>query len=596
MTSVTISAVDEMMMGLSNLELSPLETTQKFFLEGNWTYKGNATLLASFGNFRDLSRVGRVKQLNDIWRQILESNTMESGKSEVLYFHGSPGLGKTCLLREIFSKKVGDYRPEFEAEVKALKVLVLDFNRSACIEAKNFKDVLNEHANLFALSRLFYVTFAEQDIFAWDSFLRAVVGLIRKGYSDTLTTLMKARIKTITKNIRCVVLVDEIMKTFEIGHTFSEKVRSSVCKWVDDGICHVILFLCLDASFITSEVTVSGRVVTAVTTLPLLEHLHSIAILKNKIKVNFVDDGGGHFDKGVIFNQLATISGGHPRSLEYIIDECNKYPYSILKIDFMLVMKAAATKLCSACTDTKDWKRLFVYVMLARTVKKDAKLGDENSEVLKSLVTRGVLIDSFEDGSDSFIPTVPELFLHKWLLKAGNDSLDSDERRYLDEILRLRSCFTPIKFEVFHSSWEKLMRRVRKSAPDEYSRIPLNKLYYNTLRDNAAAAASCLVDGQSILKEILYDSNSRVTLTPNIIYNPQSAENPGWDRLLTMEAFPLAEKSISKKRFIIPVFLENKFSGDDAKTAFSLSDVKESHTHCMTFLQERVSFSDIFHF
>ena len=80
---------------------------------------------------------------------------MESGKSEILYFHGSPGLGKTYLLREIFSKKAGDYPSEFEAEVKALKVLVLDFNRSACIEAKIFKDVLNEHANLFALSRLF---------------------------------------------------------------------------------------------------------------------------------------------------------------------------------------------------------------------------------------------------------------------------------------------------------------------------------------------------------------------------------------------------------------------------------------------------------
>ena len=521
---------------------------------------------------------------------------MESGKSEILYFHGSPGLGKTYLLREIFSKKAGDYPSEFEAEVKALKVLVLDFNRSACIEAKIFKDVLNEHANLFALSRLFYVTFAEQDIFAWDSFLRAVVELIRQGYSDTLTTLMKARIKTITKNIRCVVLVDEIMKTFEIGPTFSEQVRSSVCKWIDDGICNVILFSSLDASFITSEATASGRAVTAVTTLPLLEHLHSIEILKENIKVNFVDDGGGLIDNGVVFNQLAMISGGHPRSLEYIIDECNKHRYSVLKIDLMLAMKAAATKLCSACADTKDWKRLFVYVMLARSVKKVAKLGDENSETLKSLVTRGVLIDSFEDGSDSFIPTVPELFLHKWLLKAGDDSLDSDERRYLDEILRLRSCFTAIKFKVFHSSWEKLMRHVRESVPNEYSSIPLNKLYYNTLRDNAAAAASCLVDGLSILQEIPYNGNSMITLTPNIIYNPQSPENPGWDQLLTMEAFPLAEKTKSKKRFIIPVFIQNKFSGDDAKTTLSILDVKKSHSHCMKFIQERVSLADGFHF
>jgi hypothetical protein len=351
----------------------------------------------------------------------------------------------------------------------------------------------------------------------------------------------------------------------------------------------------LDASFITSEVAASGRVVTAVTTLPLVEHSHSIILLEGNIKIKFVDDGGCDFNKAVLLNELAMISGGHPRSLEYIIDECNKHCSSVLKTDLMEAMKAAATKLCSSCADMKDWKRLFVYVMLARSVWKDAKLGDENSETLKSLGTRGVLIDPFEDGSDSFIPTVPELFLHKWLLKAGDDFLDSDERRYLDEILRLRSRFTAIKFEVFHSSWEKLMRFVRQST-SEYSRIPLNQLYCNTLRDNAAAAVSCPVDGQSKLEEIRYDSNSRITLTPNIIYNPQSAENPGWDRLLTMEAFPMAEKSRSRKRFIIPVFIQNKFSGDHAKTTLSLSDVKESHAHCNKFLQDRVSLADGFHF
>jgi hypothetical protein len=596
MASTIISSVDEVIAGISNLEVSPEVTILKFFSEGNWSYNGETTLRASFGKFRDLTRVGRVKQLNDIWKQILQSNSVESGKSEVLYFHGSPGLGKTYLLRELFSKKVGDYPHELEAEVKALKILVLDFNRSACIEAKVFKDDLNEHANLFALSRLFYVTFAKQDILAWDSFLRAVIALIRKGYSDTLTTLMRDRIKAMTKNIRCVILVDEIMKTLEIGRTFSEQVRSSVCRWIDDGICNVVLFSSLDATFITSEVTASGRVVTAVTTLPLLERLHSITLLETNIKVNFVDDGGCEVDREVVFNQLALISGGHPRSLEYIIDECNKYRDSILKISLMEVMKAAATKLCSACADTKDWRRLFVYIMLAREVKKDAIVGsDDNSETFKALVTRGVLIDSFQDGSDSFIPTVPELFLHKWLLKAGNDCLGSDERRFLDEILRLRSCFTAIKFEVFHLSWEKLMRYVRQSEP-EYSRIPLNELYCNTLRDNATVAASCPVDGRSILNEIRYISNARITLEPNIVYNPQSAENPGWDRLLTMEAFPLAEKSRSRKKFIIPVFIQNKFSEDYAKTTLSITDVMKSHKHCMKFLEERVTLADGFHF
>jgi hypothetical protein len=85
-------------------------------------------------------------------------------------------------------------------------------------------------------------------------------------------------------------------------------------------------------------------------------------------------------------------------------------------------------------------------------------------------------------------------------------------------------------------------------------------------------------------------------LEPNFVFNPQSAENPGWNRLLIMEAFPLAEKSRSNKKIIIPVFVQHKFSGDDAKIILSISDVKKLHKHCMTFLEERVSLADGFHF
>jgi hypothetical protein len=115
----------------------------------------------------------------------------------------------------------------------------------------------------------------------------------------------------------------------------------------------------------------------------------------------------------------------------------------------------------------KDWERLFDCVMLARSVKKDAKIGDnENSETFNSLVTRGILIDSSQDHSDSFIPTTPELFLHKWLLKPGPDSLGNSERTYLAEILQLCSFGTAIKFEVLHSYWKKLIRHVRQSEPE----------------------------------------------------------------------------------------------------------------------------------
>jgi hypothetical protein len=148
---------------------------------------------------------------------------------------------------------------------------------------------------------------------------------------------MTRRIKTITNNIRCVVLVDVKLTTSIIGKIFSEQVRSSVCQWVDSGICDVILFSTLDASFITREGAVTGRAVTAVTTLPPLDHLDLMTLFQRNINVNFVDVAGCAMDREIVFNQLASISGGHPCSLEYIIDECNKSHNTILVIDFMQV-------------------------------------------------------------------------------------------------------------------------------------------------------------------------------------------------------------------------------------------------------------------
>lgn len=53
---------------------------------------------------------------------------------------------------------------------------------------------------------------------------------------------------------------------------------------------------------------------------------------------------------------------------------------------------------------------------------------DLRSESYRSLVTRGVLIDSFNEDNPHFIPTVPELYLHRWIEK---EQLDDEARRFL---------------------------------------------------------------------------------------------------------------------------------------------------------------------
>ena len=103
------------------------------------------------------------------------------------------------------------------------------------------------------------------------------------------------------------------------------------------------------------------------------------------------------------------------------------------------------------------------------------------------------------------------------------------------------------------------------------------------------------MDSSSTLKEIKYVRDTSITLEPNTMYNPDSAQNSGWDRLIIMEAFPLSEKSKSKTRFIIPVFIHNKFSCEDASTFLSVSDVIAAHGHCINFMN-RYALASQFHF
>ena len=566
-----------------------------FSQEKLWSYSEATTLSDAFGPFKAFDRVGRQTQLHQAWSHILTYNWDKKGKSPALYFHGSPGLGKTYLLRELFSKKNGDFPSESAKAVKALKFLVLDFNRSACRQAKIFKNDFKECPNLFALSRLFYVTFAAQSKLTWIQFLRkAVVPLIRAGLTDELGQLMEQQIRIAKGEGKCVILVDEVLKTRELGVAFAKEVRSSVCDWMDQKLCDIVLFSSLDAEFIRKERTASGRAVLSITTLPLLKPAESAKFLRENINAVFIDAEGYSVNREYIMEQLAVISGGHPRSLEYIIDVCKKNLESNSPIHIEYVIKSAAKALCGAYDDVTNWQGLFNVVFLAEQVKKGAFLDGKGrkSETFRSLVTRGVLIDSFgEEITDYFVPTLPELFLHTWLLNLGAECLNEEVRRLLGQILETRYKFASVDFEIIHSSWEQMMRHVRQGQL-KYSRIPLNDLYRLNVTNSSAPAASCLVDGSSILREFQYIKNTKIVLQPNTIYNPKYKQNSGWDRLIVLEAFPSGGNS--SQRYLLPLFIQNKFNKDNSTTKLKLDDVKKAHNHCMKFVRNRIKLASGF--
>ena len=134
---------------------------------------------------------------------------------------------------------------------------------------------------------------------------------------------MIKQMKKVTGDSRCVVLVDEIMKVRELCIDFAEKVRSSVCCWMDEKLCDTVLFSSLDVKFIIDERSTSHRPVMSATTLPLFQLTASIEFLNKSVTAEFVNGEGNGVDREIVVEQLALVSGGCPRSLEYIVAICN---------------------------------------------------------------------------------------------------------------------------------------------------------------------------------------------------------------------------------------------------------------------------------
>ena len=291
-----------------------------------------------------------------------------------------------------------------------------------------------------------------------------------------------------------------------------------------------------------------------------------------------------------LLRQLALASGGHPRSIEYIISSYNSHT-GILGIEY--VHHRAALKFSMGYPQGENFQQLLNAVLLGEMVYGDDLLvgGDPKSESYRSLVTPGVLVDSFDDENGPyFFPTAPELYLYRCAL---NKQLNAEVSFFLKQILNARYKFTPVEFEIIHSSWEQLMRRVRQGNP-KYLRIPLNELYRLKLRNGAAPAVSCLVDGQSILKDIEYIKDTKITLQPNTIYDPKDTNNPGWDRLIVLEAFEVSPGSNTGKRYLLPLFIQNKFNKEDATTVLSVEEVEAANDKCKEFMRDRVTFDSRF--
>lgn len=82
--------------------------------------------------------------------------------------------------------------------------------------------------------------------------------------------------------------------------------------------------------------------------------------------------------------------------------------------------------------------------------------------------------------------------------------------------------------------------------------------------------------------------SSTINVTVNTIISPRSKQNAGWDLLLFYDAFP--SQSSKSKRYVLPVFIQHKFSEGESTTKLSKKVVEKARSHCKDFLKNNCRF------
>ena len=68
-------------------------------------------------------------------------------------------------------------------------------------------------------------------------------------------------------------------------------------------------------------------------------------------------------------------------------------------------------------------------------------------------------------------------------------------------------------------------------------------------------------------------------------------QNPGFDYLIVREAYPQKKNSWRNKKYLLPVFVQNKWSRDDSTKKLDLATVNTALENCRNFLKNQCTAS-----
>eukprot|EP00727_Mastigamoeba_balamuthi_P003915 m51a1_g13520 hypothetical protein (506) ;mRNA; r:83-1742 len=171
------------------------------------------------------------------------------------------------------------------------------------------------------------------------------------------------------------------------------------------------------------------------------------------------------------FEQLVCDCGGHPRTLECLLDAANELAHkNIVKWSARQIIAALNAGLKGKLDSADVPFALIGAILLGKAVRADTVVDEKRHLTYGDFVYSGVLansIESVDEGSKAtFTPRLPIVRLLRWAddLVGESDRAESREMevaRTLIQMLEGEEVWTWASFERFHAGWEHLMDVLR---------------------------------------------------------------------------------------------------------------------------------------
>jgi hypothetical protein len=534
-------------------------------------------------------RQGKKRELFQIWEALCDVVSNQLENKDLLFIHGSPGMGKTFILRELLKKNINDIPHHLYSHAQTTNFFVFTFDQDSCL--LDLRNSLRGNSRLFVIARIFWIEFANQVFLGWRSFVENyVLCALNNNYGEEMAETMVQRLREDQGKggMKKVLLVDDIMKTRAFGDDFANQCRSCLCSLMEAGLFDAILFATQEIQFLLEEKDHTERSVRSATTLSLFTKEESLSLLMDSIKSIPGEETGAPIDPMETLRMLASVGAGHPGSLVSLIHQCNLGRSSL----HQTIGEAAEELFGRLMHSTKNWRNFLRVILLAEPVTGSDTL--DSGMTFDQMIAVGLFIGSHDESSLSFLPKASKLLLYH--LIQTEDSLPSEIRNHLCRILQSQNI--PDNRDEFHKHWEILIRYFR--TPERYGRISFHSLYRLRLESASHHSESILTletNGCALLTPIPYEQNSRFRLCANCLYYPfplpssrehQQAQPDGWNQLITMEVFPEGSKRMmASKRFLLPVFIYYS-ARNQLKLRERVLSVDEAYSECQKLLSEKV--------